>query len=267
MQKETDHFYSVVTRLDLEAKDTADRAGIYLCNGDQQVFVRLFSGFDHGRKIFFSHDTAIRSIANAGGSVVWLKLVRENHLLFAYYSKNEKEWVPVGAPINSADLDKTQPNFNSWVGTSIGLFAEGKPADFDLFISRDAFTPIPAAACSNFYGIEKVTTTHGETVTNNSKYGGWFMLSGMDLGQAGNTPAKIKVEASSVNGGTLEIWLDDLHSGTKIGTVTVPATGGPGKWTDCTSNVGIVSGAHDIFFRFSAGAGRTIAIRNIQFVK
>jgi len=267
MQKETDHFYSVVTRVDLDAKDEADRAGIYLCNGDEAVFVRLYSGFDHGRKIFFSMDTAIRSVTNAAGSTAWLKLVRVNHQLSGYYSKDGNSWVPVGAPINSVNLDKTQPNYNSWVGTSLGLFAEGKAADFDLFISRDAFTPIPAAACSNFYGIEKVTTTQGEIVTNTSNYGGWFMLSGMNLGLAGNTPTQIKVETASAKGGTLEIWLDDLHLGTRIGTIALPVTGNARSWTTCIANVKAISGAHDVFVRFSADSKDAISIKNIQFVK
>lgn len=267
MQKETDHFYSMVTRVDLDVNDTTDRAGIYLCNGDQKVFVRLYSGFHQGRKIFFSLDTAIRSVTNAAGSIVWLKLVRENHQLSGYYSKDGNAWVPVGTPINSAGLDKTQPNYNSWVGTSLGLFAEGKAADFDLFISRDAFTPIPAAACSNFYGIEKVTTTHGETVTNTSNYGGWFMLSGINLGAAGNIPTRIKIETASAKGGTLEIWLDDLHLGTKIGTIALPATGNARSWTTCIANVKAISGAHDVFVRFPAGSKDAISIKNIQFVK
>jgi xylan 1,4-beta-xylosidase len=264
MQKETDHFYAIVTRVDLDAKDSSARAGIYLCNGDQQVFVRFYSGFDGQKKIVFALDTAVRSVPNDAGSTVWLKLVRENHQLTAFYSKDGKAWARVGSPICSVTLDKAQPNYNSWVGTSLGLFAEGKPADFDLFISRDCFTPIPAVAASNFYGIEKTTTTHGEVVTNRSNYGGWLMLSGIDLGRPGATPSQINIETKSARGGTLQVWLDDLHSGAMIGTIALPTTN---SWITCFAKIAGVSGTHDVYIRFPPDAKDAVSIKNIQFVK
>jgi len=266
MQKETDHCYSAVTRVDLDAKDTAARAGIYLCNGNQHVFVRLYTGFEGGKKIIFSMDTAVRSTVNNSGAVVWLKLVREEHMLTGYYSKDGNTWLQVGAPISAVNLDKAQPNSNSWVGTSVGLFAEGSPADFDLFVCKDGFTSLPAAACSNYYGVEKIRTTAGEAVTNNSTYGGWLMISGVDLGRGRDVPSRVTVQASSVRGGQLEVWLDDLHTGRKIASISVPAAGGD-NWTSCTASINNVSGSHDVFIKFPAGAERGVSIKNIQFVK
>lgn len=265
MQKETDHSYAVITRVDLDAKDTAAKAGIYLCNGDQHVFVRLYTGFDGSKKIFFSMDTAMRSIPNNSGSIVWLKIVREEHALTGYYSKDGNTWTRVGAPISAVKLDKAQPNFNSWVGTSVGLFAEGRPADFDLFVCKDGFTPMAATAYSNFYGVEKVKSAGGEMVTNTSAYGGWLMISGVDLGRGKNGPLQVKVQASSVKGGELELWVDDLRTGKKIATIPVQATGD--SWVSCIAKVSQVSGSHDVFVKFPAGIARSISIKDIQFVK
>jgi beta-xylosidase len=267
MQKETDHCYSAITRVDMDAKDTAARAGIYLCNGNQQVVVRLYTGFNQGKKIIFSMDTAVRSLPNTSGDIVWLKLVREEHMLTGYYSKDGNTWLPVGTSISAVSLDKVQPNFNSWVGTSVGLFAEGKAADFDLFVCKDGFTSIPAASYSNFYGVEKVPAAAGESVTNASAYGGWFMISGLDLGSGKDIPSQVKMQASSDRGGKLELWLDDLRTGRKIATIAVPATGGSDSWSSCAGSIGNVSGCHDLFIKFPAGAERSIFVKNIQFVK
>jgi hypothetical protein len=188
-------------------------------------------------------------------------------MLTGYYSRDGNTWIQVGAPISAVNLDKTQPNFNSWVGTSVGLFAEGKPADFDLFVCKDGFSSIPAASCSNFYGVEKLGTAAGEAVTNNSTYGGWFMISGLDLGRGKDIPSQVRMQASSERGGILEVWLDDLRTGRKIATIHVPPTGGGDSWSSCAGSIGNVSGCHDLFIKFSAGAQRSVYVRNIQFVK
>jgi len=137
VQKETDHYYTVVTRVDADALDTADKAGILLSNGNQHVMVRLYAGFDGGKKIILNTDGQVRSIQNDMGRAVWLKLVRNGHELTGYCSPDGKEWRAVGEPVNAAALDRAQPGFNSWVGTSVGLFAEGGVADFDRFVCKD----------------------------------------------------------------------------------------------------------------------------------
>ena len=143
VQKETDHYYSAVTRVDLDATEATAKAGIYLTNGNQKVFVQLYSGFDGGKKIVFKFDTTTRSVPNTIGNVLWLKVTRYEHQLTGYYSGDGKTWTAVGAPISAVSLDKVQPNYNSWVGTSVGLFAEGKPADFDFFVCKDGFSSLP----------------------------------------------------------------------------------------------------------------------------
>ncbi|MFC0182955.1 hypothetical protein ACFFJX_10455 [Pseudarcicella hirudinis] len=43
-------FYSAVTKVDIDASEPDQQAGIYMTNGDQTVSARLYSSFDKGRK-------------------------------------------------------------------------------------------------------------------------------------------------------------------------------------------------------------------------
>ncbi|SOD82401.1 family 43 glycosylhydrolase [Spirosoma fluviale] len=267
MQKETDHYYSAVTRVDLNADDAAAKAGIYLTNGNQKVFAQLYSGFDAGKKIVFKLDTAIRTVPNSAGSVVWLKVERNEHQLTGYYSGDGTKWTAVGPPISAVSLDKAQPNFNSWVGTSVGLFAEGKPADFDFFVCKDGFSSLPAVGYSNYYGVEKTGAGVESGVTTDSDQGGWFMLSGVDLGAGKDAAKQVQVQVSTGMSGTLELWLDDLTTGKKIATIPFKSTGGRATWKTVSQSVNGVSGHHDVFVKFPAGKATAVTVKALQFRK
>lgn len=267
VQKETDHYYTAVTKVNFNATDAAHKAGFYLTNGNQKVFIEFFSGYDNGKKIIFKFDTAIRTIPNSFGNTIWLKLERNEHNLTGYYSADGKTWTHVGAPISSANLDKAQPNWNSWVGTSVGLFAEGKPADFDFFICKDGFSSLAAAGYSNYYGVQTTKHQSEKVVTNTSSNGGWFMLSGVELGWGKKAATKIEVEASAKTGGKLEIWLDDLTTGKLIATILVGATGGDNNWKVFDKTIKKVSGHHDVFVKFSEGSDHNLFVKTIRFVK
>lgn len=263
VQKETDHYYTAVTKVELNATDTATKAGIYLANGNQRVFVQLYTGYDKGKQIILKFDTATRSIPNKFGNTVWLKIERQEHQLTGYCSSNGKNWISLGAAVSVVNLDKNQPNYNSWVGTSVGLFAEGKPADFDLFICKDGFSDIPAIGYSNYYGIEKVKKEAGQSVTNTSNYGGWFMISGIELGK--KSPSKIEIVASSSKAGNIEVWVDDLKNGKLIATIPVSITG-ENKWKAFAKAIKDVSGRHDVFVKFSSGDHHTVYIKTVRFL-
>lgn len=265
MQKETDHFYTAVTKLDIDKAGAAAKGGIYLTNGNQRVFVRLYYALND-QQIVLQLDTAMRKVLYNKGKEVWLKLERYEHQLTGYYSMDGKRWLPVGA-ISAVSLDKVQPNFNSWVGTSVGLFAEGAPVDFDLFVCKDGFSSLPAIGNSNHFGIQKVQQGSEWVVTNHSNYGGWLMISGVDFGNAGEATA-IEVAASAVKGGVLDIVLDDLQEGEKIAAVTIR----PGKQAAHIAPLRIaggktISGQHDVFIRFPAGATQDILINSIRLLR
>ncbi|HTR28331.1 MAG TPA: family 43 glycosylhydrolase [Puia sp.] len=263
VEKETEHYYCAITKVDFDAVDTTAKAGIYLTNGNQQITARLYSGFDKDRRIIFRFDTAIRSVANAAGKVVWLKLERRWHELSAYYSRDAREWVSLGTPVSAVELDKAQPNFNSWVGTSIGLFAEGRRADFDCFRTKDAFSPMLAIGFANEYGTRAITREGEETVTNTSLRGGWLMLSGAETGE--EAARSVELSAAATAGGDIQIWLDDLKDGTLIATVPVEATGGEGQCKIFTAKTVKFKGHHDVFVKYPEGEAGRIYIRSIRF--
>jgi xylan 1,4-beta-xylosidase len=265
VQKETDHFYTAVTRVDLNATDSTTKAGIYLTNGNQRVIARLYTGYENGKKIIFSHDKETRIIPNQMGNMLWLKLERNGHNLTGYCSSDGNVWVSLGAPISAVNLDKVQPNFNSWVGTSVGLFAEGKPADFDFFICKDGYSSLPAAGYSNYFGVEILKKESGKVVTNTSSKGGWFMISGVEFGR--KSPSAVEIVASSGAKGQLEIWLDDLKNGKLIATIPVSTTGGDNSLKTFSKAVKNISGHHDIFIKFPVGKEGTICIQSIRFLK
>lgn len=266
VQKETDHYYSVTTRIDFDAGNAAAKAGIYLTSGNEHINVRLFSGYDNGKKIVLQLDTATRTVSNNSGNNVWLKLERAAHQLRGYYSKDGNNWTSVGAPVSAVNLDKAQPNFNSWVGTSAGLFAEGKPADFDFFICKDGFSSLPATGYSNYYGVERTNNGIQQAVTNTSKNGGWFMISGVEMGDKKRAASYIELVAAATSFGKIEIWLDDLAMGRLIATISVPRTGTQHHWRSFRSAIKNVRGQHDLFIKFPEGRDHGIFIQSIRLL-
>jgi beta-xylosidase len=264
VQKETDHYYTVVTKVDFNANDTDAKAGIYLTNGNQKVCIRLYSGYDNGKKIIFKSDVEEISIPNRFGNIVWLKLERNEHNLTAYYSGNGNSWTALGKVISAVNIDKTQPGYNSWVGTSVGIFAEGKPADFDFFICKDGYSPICAAGFCNYFSVKTIKKDVDKVVTNTSSNGGWFMISGIELSK--KSPSFVEVTASAKAAGKLEIWLDDLKNGKLIATIPITITG-ENNWKIFYESVKNITGHHDVFIKFPTGTEGTILIKNIRFVK
>lgn len=264
VQKETDHFYTAVTKVDIDANDAAAKAGIYLTNGNQQVVATLYSGYDNGKKIVFKLGNEIRSVDNSVGNIVWLKLERNEHNLMAWYSADGDNWLSLGNAISAVNMDKVQPNYNSWVGTSIGLFAEGKPADFDFFTCKDGFSPMVAGSYSNYYGVKKIITGNDVLVTNTSTYGGWFMISGVELSK--KSPSAIEITAAATAAGKLEIWLDDLKEGKLIATIQVDKTG-ENSWKTFVKAIKNITGHHDVFIKYPTNSEGKITIKSIRFIK
>ncbi len=262
VQKETDHYYSAITKVDISTSESSQKAGIYLSNGNQTVFARLYSGFEDGQKIFFQFEKTSYNIPNTFGNIVWLKVTRKQHNLTAFASANGKVWTPVGESINLANLDKTQPNYNSWVGTSLGLFTEGKPADFDSFTCKDGFSELPAIGFSNYYGVEK---TANEAMTNDSENGGWFMISGVDLDGKNLKAKSIAIELSATSSGKLEIWLDDLTTGKLIATVPYSSTNGTANWKTFSKTIKSIKGHHDVFVKFPKVNSKAILVKSLKF--
>jgi beta-xylosidase len=262
VQKETDHFYSAVTRVDMSAGAPAANGGIYLTNGNQSVFARIYYAYGNHSRIVFQLDTARREVPYPKGKDVWLKLERLEHQLTGFFSADGKTWQQVGPPVSAVPIDKAQPNFNSWVGTSIGLFAEEGPVDVDFFVCKDGFSWLPAVGSSNYYGISKIKQGEEAGVISSSVHGGWLMISGVDFGAPGEAKT-IEIVGSATKGGKLELLTDDLKEGVQIAEVPIM----PGSRSARTSISYKVSGQHDLFIRFLEGAPGDILIQRIRLSK
>jgi hypothetical protein len=105
-------------------------------------------------------------------------------------------------------------------------------------------------------------------VTNSSAKGGWFMISGVELGKDKRTPAQVEIVASSKVTGTLEIWLDGLSDtdGKLIAVLPVKATGAEGNYKTFRKAVKNVSGHHDVFIKFRAASPKAISVKSIRFL-
>ena len=203
LQKDAGQFYSIVTKIDFDAQASGEEAGIRIVDGAGQLCARLFSGFNNGKKIIFNFDNTTNfEVANTVGNVVWLKLERKAHSLKGYVSANRRTWTQVGNSINISNLDKGQPNFNSWVGNSTGIYAKNKTADFDLFICKDGFSTLPAQGFNNQYGVQLVSDSIGNSIGFIDN-GDWIMLGGVNLGDSFMNALGILVKASSANSGGL----------------------------------------------------------------
>ena len=260
VQKETSHYYTALTRLQYDGANTSAKAGIYLTNGNQQVAARLYAANDGGRRIVLQLDSAVRSITPPAGNILWLKLERKGHDLTGYYSPDGANWVSLGAPVSAIPLDKEQPNWNSWVGASIGVFAEGRPADFDLFTLKNAFSPIQAAGYANYYGVRTIPGSGEKTVTNTSSEGGWFMIPGIETGRQAAGAVELTVSANTA--GAVEIALDDLGESHRIASLPFKANA-----QILHGKVKPFKGHHDLFIRIAAAAPDAIRIQSLRFLK
>ncbi|MFA9391119.1 MAG: family 43 glycosylhydrolase [Prolixibacteraceae bacterium] len=266
LHKEARHFYSLVTKLDLDATKNGEEAGIYLTNGNESLTSEIYSAYNDGKVLGFRFNGATTEIVNTVGNELWLKLERNEHLLSAFYSTNGIVWTQIGKAVSSVSLDKGQADYNSWVGTSNGLYAKKAECNFDLYVYKDGFSALPIIAYNNYYGLSTKGSGANKAMTNSSEKGGWAMLGGVDLGQDDRVPVKVEVEAASTLGGQLEIWIDDLENeGTKIASIDITSTGSTSTWQKFNAQVSDLSGQHDIYLRWS-GSVNAFLVKNLQFI-
>jgi beta-xylosidase len=265
LQKEAGRYYSVVTCVDVRPKVYGQSAGIYVTNGNQSHRVRVYSTFASGRKLVFQFDALTYSVENSLGDTVWLRLDRAQHVLNAYYSSDGLSWHKMGPSIDVSSLDKAQDAFNSWVGNSVGLFAERVTAAFDAFGFRDAHLEYPLVTSDNQLGMERASLTGGAALTNSTAEGGWVMLGGIDFGPPGRTPSWMDVVVSSSQSARLELWVDGFEGvGTQLVALDVPSSGGLTHGMDVTAPINGVSGQHDVYLRVQAPT-KTLNLYSLQF--
>jgi len=147
------------------------------------------------------------------------------------------------------------------VGTSVGLFAQGKQADFDLFVYKDGFSSLPVEGANNYYGVK--LSASGAVVDSDT--GGWIMLGGVEIGLAEKKAKNISLTAAAKKESTIEIWIDDLSGKGKIlKSIKITPTGDLNKWSDFSAKIPFVSGQHDLYIKM-IGAKDGLAIKNLKF--
>ena len=271
---DAEHNYSLMTRVDFDARATADQAGLWVFNGLQTLSVKLCSSADSSgnRTVVFSYNGSASTTVNTAGTILWLKLVRENHIMTGYWSADGSAWIQVGGKINVAGLDGQQTDYNGWCGNRQGLFVQNSTAYFDLYIYRDAYTPILAECPANQSGTTRLATGGSTAVLDDIHANDWALYAGVEFGNAGyagyeKIPDSLKIVAFPfTDDGAAEIWLDSLDTGTKIGECRVKTTATPQTYETYAAAVQPVSGRHDVYVKFTGtGAGKLFLLQSITF--
>jgi len=197
---------------------------------------------------------------------VWLKLVRNGHLATGWFRTDRSHWHQIGEPIDISALDNNYGMSNAWIGNQAGLFASGKSADFDLFIYRDGFTEIPATATDQQFGTAIVNSDIKGNVLAELEDGDWALYGSVNLGSGGTVTRGVKVEASSVGGGYVEIWLDPLAHGPHFGPFRIDDTGDWENWKVFTGAM-TATGTHDVYLKVVGKPGSSLMrVASLKFV-
>ncbi|HEY3371915.1 MAG TPA: family 43 glycosylhydrolase, partial [Prolixibacteraceae bacterium] len=259
IKNDGEHNYSLITRLDFNAKATTDEAGLRIIRSDETKFVKLCSTISaEGKKTtVFSFENTRYEVENTVGDTLWLKIVRINHSLSGYFSGNGNDWTQVGQAVDISIID-SYSDFSTWIGTRQGLFVQGaNSAYFDLYTYRDAYTPILAECPANQFGTSRSVPVLGIRVLDNIHPNDWALYAGVEFGNSdiASVPDSVEFTASSIaSGGMVQVWLDSIDSGQKVAECTI---GNTGSWTvfkKYKSPVASISGNHDVYLKF-VGAG------------
>jgi xylan 1,4-beta-xylosidase len=257
IKNDGEHNYSLITRVDFDAKSTKDEAGLWIMRGDETKFLKFYSSLSaDGKKVIdCSFDTTKYEVENRMGDTLWLKLVRINHKISGYFSGDAINWTQVGQAVDVSVVD-SYSDFSTWAGTRQGLYVQNSPAYFDLYIYRDAYTPILAECPASQYGTTVSAKVGGISSLDNIHDGDWALYAGVEFGNSEYLmqPDSFEVTAScATGGGAVEVWLDSLDTGTKIAQCNISSTGSWTTYRTFTTNVLTpVSGNHDVYLKFTA---------------
>ena len=98
------------------------------------------------------------------------------------------------------------------------------------------------------------------------------MYAGVEFGDSGEYPMQpdsVQITASCASsGGTIEVWLDSLDTGTKIADCNITSTGGSTNFSTFTAPVlAPVSGSHDVYLKFTgSGSGNLYQVEWLNFI-
>lgn len=197
---------------------------------------------------------------------IWLKLVRDHHQATGWVSTDRLTWTQVGEPIDISALDNHYGMSGTWIGTQAGMFATAESARFDLFTYRDGLSTIPATATDQQFGTSIVANGASGHVLGELQNDDWAMYAGVDLGSGGVAATKARLEASSVGGGWVEVWVDPLAGGPHYGPCRIADTGGWDKFVTSNCDIEATTGTHDVYVKAVGEPGRELfRLASLQF--
>jgi len=275
IKNDAEHNYSLITCVDFKPTSTADEAGLWIVRGDATMYVKLCSTINSdGKKgISFSFNGTEYEAENLLGDTTWLKIIRTNHLISGYFSNNGFEWVKVGKDFTITAIDSYKDGtFKVWEGTRQGLFVAGsKDAYFDLYIYRDAYSPILAECPANQFGTGTSSLSQGIKILKNIHPNDWALYAGVEFGDSDYDfiPDSVEFTASSAtSGGTIEVWLDSIDTGKKVAECIIGNTESTNRFQPFKTSVLPVSGNHDVYLKFVGnGTDELFQLKWINFIR
>lgn len=126
------------------------------------------------------------------------------------------------------------------------------------------FQLVRAVGFSVGNGVAQEVCSEGGLDVGSIAHGDWILMRRVDFGAGANS---FIARVSGTVGGAIELRLDS-ELGPLVGTCAVPPTGGTQLWAtaSCTVDMAAVQGVHDLYLRFTGGAGANLfALNWFQF--
>jgi len=156
-------------------------------------------------------------------------------------------------------------NFTANTGATGGQLSEFEvngPTTPPPTSPRSAFSQLEASSHDSQSGIQLEASSEGGQSVAFVDNGDFIAFNNIDFG-SGATTFDARV-ASNTAGGQIEVRLDSL-TGTLAGTCAVPATGGWQTWVTRSCVVSNVSGLHNLYLKFTGGAGNLFNLKWFKF--
>jgi beta-xylosidase len=272
IKNDGEHNYSLITKLIFYPSSTSDEAGLWIMRGDETMNVRLVSSLSSSgdNVIRFTFGTTNFEVKNSAGDTVWLKMIRINHKISGYFSKYGNDWTQVGQAVDISQID-SYSDFSTFTGTRQGLYVYGvQNCLFDLYIYRDAFSPILAECPANQLGTIRTVQKPDTTVLDNINNNDWALYAGVEFGGEDyhKSADSIKITASSAaDGGTVEVYIDSIGANKKIAECNISATGSWTAFKTFSAKLkSSVSGNHDVYLLFNgSGNDKLFMLQSFYF--
>ena len=202
--------------------------------------------------------TALRRDNEAFTIPGWYKITVNGPRVTTSFSANGEDWSPLMC------------RFFDTSDFYLGLFAASIDTSAQSLAKFSNVQVMVSEECAEYSNIayERIEAEDfcesdavSEYITNNKTYIGniqandWVRYSNVDFSSA--TPLGFEASVSTLNtAGTFNLVLDDPTSGTTIGQISYPSTGGWTNFTTVTANltnISSISGVHDVYLVFQGG--------------